>query len=251
MIDEKIKELINRVLDGELSAEEQQKLEAYLQTDKEARDYFEKMQKMNDWLNQVQPVEVPSSLKTNIMRQLDARRYAPKIRGTKPQAISTLRQWLKGITVRPALAFAFGVVLSGLLFLIILWQTTDFQRMEHWPLTGTMKVERQTIPVALTGVNGKLEITSRKEQSTISVDLNPQEEVILTIKYDPKTLTLKIIAPVENGIYELRQELGKIVIRSRQRLAIDFNFQLLKSSAKLSTSLEVGGRVIFRKKIIF
>ena len=251
MIDEKIKELINRALDGELSTEEQRKLETYLRTNKEARDYFEKMQKMNDWLNQVQPVEAPSSLKANIMRQLDARRYAPKIKKTKPRVFSALGEWFKVFTVRPAYAFAFGMVLSGLIFLIILWQTTNFPQHGNLPVTGTIKVEKQTIPIALPSVKGKLEFTSRAEFSELNIVLNPQKNVTLTVEYDPEAMILKDIEPVAIGIYELRQDVGKIVVRSQQELTIGFNFQPLRPSAQLYTSLNVGGKVVFRKKTIF
>ena len=251
MIDEKIKDLINRALDGLLSDEERRQLDEYLQNNEEARHYFEQMQKMNDWLNQVPPVEAPSSLKAKIMNQLDTRRYAPKSGRTKSNLGLVFGKWFKGLTVRPAYAFAFGVVLSGLIFLIILWQTTNFQQYGNLPVSGTMKVETQTIPIALPAVNGKLEFTSGAALSKLNVVLNTQEEITLTIEYDPKTLMLKAIEPRAVGIYELRQEAGKIVVRSGQKLAIDFNFQPLKPSAQLSTSLDVGGKVIFRKKIIF
>ena len=250
MMDEKIKELINRDLDGLLSDEERRRLEEYLQNNEEARRYFEQMQKMNDWLNQVPPVEAPSSLKAKIMNQLDTRRYAPKSGRTKFYLGSVFGKWFKGITVRPAYAFAFGVVLSGLIFLIILWQTTNFQQYENLPVTGTMKVETQTIPIALPAVTGKLEFISAA-LSKLNVILKPQKKITLTIEYDPKTLMLKAIEPRAVGFYELKQKAGKIVINSQQKLSIDFNFQPLKPSAQLSTSLDVGRKVIFRKKIIF
>lgn len=251
MMDEKIKELINRDLDGLLSDEERRRLEEYLQNNEEARRYFEQMQKMNDWLNQVPPVEAPSSLKAKIMNQLDTRRYAPKSGHTKFYLGSVFGKWFKGGAVRPAYAFATGVVLSGLIFLIILWQTTNFQQYENLPVTGTMKVETQTIPIALPAVTGKLEFTSGTALSKLNVILKPQEKVSLTIEYDPKALILKAIEPRAVGFYELRQKAGKIVINTQQKLSIDFNFQHLKPSAQFSTSLDVGGKVVFRKKIIF
>ena len=251
MIDEKIKDLINRDLDGLLSPEEQDQLKTYLAQNEQARHYYQKMRQMTEFLNQVPEVPAPPSLKENILNQIGASHSVPNVKREKFTIFSAFSEWFRVFTAKPPYAFALGIAISAIIFTIIALQTMHPEPQTNLPVSGTIKTAQQTIPINLPVVQGKIEFTSRGALSVLNVVLNPQEEIALTIEYDPNTLRIKDIEPPAIGKYELKQEAGKIVVRSQQKLAIDFNFQHLKPSAQLSTSLEVGGRVIFRKKIIY
>ncbi len=243
MMDEKIKEMINRHLDGLLSDEEQQQLENLLQQNPDAEQYYQKMKKMKELLDQVPPVEVSASLKTSIMNGLDASRYVKKKK--KWFDFSALGQWLDAFRLRPSYAFVLGVVVSALVFTIIVLQIPGPGRRGNQFVLGTMKTAEQQVPIESSFATGIIGWQSSAKESQLHISLKPKSQLVLKLEFDSQKLQLKSMVSDPQINFSFVGQENQLKIQTKNDLSISLSLRKLNRTASLSVKILVENKEIF------
>jgi anti-sigma factor RsiW len=71
MINERITELINTGLDGELGQAEQAELDSVLEASAEAREYLRELEAFSNLLDREEPLELPDGLHREIVESIE------------------------------------------------------------------------------------------------------------------------------------------------------------------------------------
>jgi anti-sigma factor RsiW len=110
MIESEIRDLINRSIDGQCTAEESLRLQSILASNAEAKRFHRDLQALAAGMAQMTPAEPPPTLKPAIVRALEERR------SSSPRRARAAGSWLEAFGLRPILAFAGGAVVGIAVF---------------------------------------------------------------------------------------------------------------------------------------
>lgn len=199
MIEDGTRELINRAIDGECSAEESLMLQSILRSNAEARKLHAELLAMVGGMAAMAPVEPPSTLKPGIMRALDERRA--------PRPMRARHSWLEALSLRPVLAFAGGAVAGIAIFVlasgIVGSRGTDTQDfVGSLILHGSTDVTfRPANVLELTrGVSSAvLETRLAEGLAIVRIRVESPEGVAGTVRFDPALLHIEAVQPLGSG----------------------------------------------------
>jgi len=203
MIDSRTEDLINRGIDGALSANEANRLKEYLSTDPEAQNYYDELENLSQMLEQVEEVDPGPNLKKNILNSIPIQKYQNEENRERTPLFSA---WNSRLNYRLTLAFALGLIVGFFTYSFF----TDLPLNNNSDLIGT---------ILLNGTDAKFkpadqaEITLPEIIGTVSsqyaenvvlfrVDLTTDSEIEVVVKFDGNDLRFAGFRPQK---YSARQ----------------------------------------------
>lgn len=180
--------VLNRVIDGEATPEEQARVEAWLSEDDQARQVYDELAFTVAQLESVDSaVPPPPRLKQRIMEAIPADRYA-RSRRWSPQA---LLAWLESTFLpRPSLAYATMLavgMLVGVVVMSIVSNPNDPPGESD--VVGTMGGARilQTHPISLPALDGELRVAAAGDVVSLELDLATDQPTEVQLSFDTST----------------------------------------------------------------
>jgi hypothetical protein len=207
MIDDRYMELMNKAVSGEITPDEQTRLDKYLQATPEAAKIYRQMLETSEVLGGIGDVEPPASLKPRIMNALDFSRYETRPSRSVSEAGLLARFGFLSPRRRPAYAFALGVVVGLIIFSVIVTRPpgsrypADIRNLYGTIGLGEDKgfasIER--VPVSLGQVTGSIDLSRLGDVLMFEVSLGGAPEFDLLLVYDPTLVSFGGLRPHEGG----------------------------------------------------
>jgi anti-sigma factor RsiW len=194
MIQEKLADLIQREIDGELSSEERQTLREILESDSEARRLSDRLHELVRSLSSVAHAEFPADLRGSILRSIAAsdvrREVEPEPR--PPHRHRTPR-WMP-LQVRPfAAGLAAGVAVTALVLGIssrlqpdassVVGTMRSQNEVDAWKAIGRLGLEADR-------TTGRADVWARDGARLLTLELRALEETEVVVEFDPPTWDL-------------------------------------------------------------
>lgn len=194
-------ELINLRLDGEISPEDDARLEAHLESNPESRKTYDHMLAVSASLGKVRDVEPPASLKAGIMHDVDTRLASGPKPGGVWDHVKDFWRMVAGPTLQPRFAFAGGVAV-GILVLVAGLAIINDSGLDQSRLVGTIlppeSVESlnqvATIPVEHHAVSGEIESAADGSHIAIKLTLRAAQPVSFDLTYEPEDFAFRGIS---------------------------------------------------------
>ncbi|MBU8932671.1 MAG: hypothetical protein KOO62_01565 [candidate division Zixibacteria bacterium] len=193
MIDDKIVELMNKVIDGSGSADDKEDLEKHLAENAEVRKYYDDLKATVCILDQVGAVEPPSNLKSNVMHSVRQHYQTNSREESSPR--QTIVEIVRSVlNPRYGLSFAAGAAAALLVFSLWTGSSLEGMKMDPSHLAGTLMLDGISEGLValdrdafdLDGVSGSIE--SRVTGKALLIDIKAlavrPNEIIL--EFDPE-----------------------------------------------------------------
>jgi hypothetical protein len=255
MIDQKYKLLINKAIDGALSAEDEKRLRIYLEHNPEARHLLEDLRQTSAVLNKLSEIEPPPALKKRILNAIDISTYTEQAK--MPIIKSLLPGWLLAPKAKLAYAFILGLIISALTVVPYLLTRFQTQQLNTSYLSGTIKKSGNTnfniihsIPIDRSGINGSIKIKKFQSSVILSFDLEAAAEIEIVLAYDSTQLHFENFEPVAYSKYTLNYEKGVLKINLTDSIKFSLFFTLLNPSTQLMLDLTHADNPILSQSII-
>lgn len=189
MIDPNVLEIMNLELDGRATESQRAELHRYLESNPEARDYFESLGGLVRQLNAHPEVEPPAELHHRVVAAVDAAMTATPHR-------TPARRWRSPFRMRGLAPFLFGVVTGVFLLAAIQFDRSgafDFAKGFNpsevggtmAPPAGIRPVGSIDIPADEAGVSGKVDLLAGGSQAVAEVSFDSDTPVSWIIDHDP------------------------------------------------------------------
>ena len=218
MIDSKTEDLINRDIDGALSAQEATRLKEVLSTDPEAQNYYDEIENLSQMLAQVEEVDPGPNLKKNILNSIPVQKYQNEENRERTPLFSA---WNSRPSYRLTLAFAFGLIIVFFTSSFV----TDLPPNNNSNLIGT---------ILLTGSDAKFkpadeaEITLPEISGTVSsqyaenvvlfrVDLSTDSEIAVVVEFDESDLRFAGFQPQKYSAGQINVSSNEIRLANKGR----------------------------------
>lgn len=252
MIDNGIRDLINRAIDGECSAEESLTLQSILRSNAEARKLHADLQALVGGMAVMAPVEPPSTLKPGIMRALDERRLPA------PRSMKARHSWLEAFSLRPILAFAGGAVAGIAIFVLAsgivgrgVTDTQDFAGSLILHGSADVTFRPGNVQELTRGAStAVLETSLADGLAILRIRVKSPEGMSGAVRFDPAVLHIEAVQPMgaaQPGITIRENELvfGKI---SSGGVAILYSSKP-GSAGTLHLTLSAGEEILFNDTV--
>jgi len=202
MIDERIKELVQAGVDGELGSQEQAELDAVLAESAEARQLREELLGLNSLLDDVAPPDWPEGLHRRIVERIEL----PRAKAGLPAVLSRLG--LVPGFVRYGLAAAAGLVLT-----VGIYESQRDSLVEHdiGSMVGTiMRNDRAAVEETLDAlifdldqVSSAVRLQRRDGALVLDVLLDAKDPVDITVDFTSDGLQFDAIVQTRNELQSI------------------------------------------------
>jgi hypothetical protein len=192
MNEDELLDLIEKRISGQMTGEERERLERYLEGNPEARHLHRHMVETSDVLMHVNDVEPPPGLRQRIMDSIDPGRYPLKSGvGARPPF------WQGLLKPRLRLAYAFGVgVLVGLVvYSLMIGKGPGVEALDVRSLYGTIAGygqeafhETDAVSVDVPGLRGEIRLLKSGYLVVVAQDLRSDGPLEITLTFDPAVL---------------------------------------------------------------
>ncbi len=252
MIDEKYIEWMHLAIDGKLSRKDREKLDVYLQSNAEAREFFEQLLRTVEILDHTEEIEPPDDLKQRIMSSIDFSRYAAKEQ--KASFAERLTEWFYRPQAKLVYAFAAGLLL-GLLALSPFW--FKYAQPDVTDLSGTIGVlpdnrfrTIEEIPVQTSGLAGTIEIKKYQQFISVNIHIKTINTAQLTIEFDPGLLQWNRFIPQGAEAVNLKYKSNTLTFLLSSSTEMSLFFRQLQPDARLTLRLIGDGNLVVEKTLV-
>lgn len=207
MIDPKLIELMNRVLDGAATEPERADLDRALTASPEARDHYDELRRLVRRLESVPMVDPPAHLHPRVMDSVDASgiRYTPRASDERG-----FFSWLRAIGTRRGLGYAstFGLGLAA--GAVVLAVVRPIPVVDPGQVSGAITTPHQlegVLPVAVpeAGIHGSVHVFDRGSITEVhlKVDDRPGMEWVFDIpRAEPGPAVVLKVIQAGNTVFE-------------------------------------------------
>lgn len=246
MIDNKYIELMNKEIDNLITVDEKIQLHKYLDSNEAAKEYFDGLLLTNNYLNEL-PDENPSeNIKKRIINSIDFNKYSPKLKSKFSW------NYIFNPKLKFVYTFAIGLLAGIIIYGVISNYTSKFNTED---ISGTIGLENkdvsvlEQIPVNISNISGKIEITNRENKFWLSVNLNSSKNYIFEITYSDN-IKFENLNPELGSTFNcsIDKNLIKISNSGLQQYSILFSHNNL-SSAELNLSITQSGKIIYNHNL--
>jgi hypothetical protein len=248
MIDTKLKDLINRDIDGVLSGDEKRRLEHVMHRNGQARRLHTELSRMSSTLRGIPQAEPPAHLANRIRAAVHAGEtlLAPR-RRTWRDLVGTLIH--PSSPLRYASIFAGGVAVGVLLFTLFL-QPVNVATMEDGAAAGSLVARTETVSVDAGGAAGTITIVRREGIRDIGLRLALPAGVTAQVAYDPARVALGALRGIETtaGSVTVRDGLLELTGTGVQGCTLEVIPRA--AGASVSVDLVSGGATLYSRTIL-
>jgi hypothetical protein len=182
MIDQRIEELMWLEIEGTISGEDREKLHRYLETDGEARGYFNDIVRMATLFGRSGEVEPPAELRARILRALD-KAAAPRVEKRGMGAWFAPRPFW-----RLAAAGAVGVIIGIVGYHLVLKaneasKPIDIKQLYGSIAPGDETLQGSVIDIDLPGAKAKLAVRRNDARVFSDLTVDSAAEVDIVLQY--------------------------------------------------------------------
>jgi hypothetical protein len=246
MIDSKYIELMNKEIDNVITKEERIKLHEYLASNEYAKGYFNELLLTNNYLNEIPDEDPSENLKKSIINSIDFNKYSPKVKSKS--------SWNYFFNPKLKLVYTFAVgLLAGLIIYGVISNYTNKFNTEE--MSGTIGLENKTvslvkqIPVKISNISGKIEITKQGNKFWLNIDLESSQKYNIIVAY-PDEVRFKNINPAPGCTFTCNIGKNNIVtsnsgIQNYSLLFSQFNLPATKLNLMISQS----GKIIYNHNL--
>lgn len=197
-------ELIHKHVSGDISPEEREKLEKYLQQNDEARKLHRQLLETSRLLDSVPDVEPSPNIKKRIMNSVDMKRYAPR-RAPQPRRGLLERIWSPRLKL--AYVFAVGLVIGFIIYSQSARYVKQQQPIDTRDLYGTIGImdrdslvpaRLEEVEVDAAHITGRAGLYQSDRILILISDLSAVTDVQFRIEFDASQLTFGGMRPKEN-----------------------------------------------------
>ena len=252
MIDEKYIEWMHLAIDGKLPRKDREKLDAYLQSNTEAREFYEQLLRTVEILDHTEEIEPPDDLKQRIMSGIDFSRYAAKEK--KASFAARLTEWFYRPQAKLVYAFAAGL-LFGLLALSPIW--LKYAQPDVTDLSGTIGVYPdnrfrtiEEIPVQTSALAGTIEIKKYQRFISVNIHIKTINTAQLTIEFDPVVLQWNRFIPHNAKAVDMKYKSNTVTFLLSSSTDISLFFRQLQPDAQLTLRLTRDGSLVVEKTMV-
>ncbi len=196
MIENRYIELMNREIDGVNSPEESAALRAHLESNEEARRYFDELRGVAKIFVEAGDVTPPKDLNREIMRSVAEHDAVRASVG----AGRARRAPIFGIFAGKRLAYSFaaGLALGLVILVVVLGAVSKQGRFDRSALYGALGDRRsmgpvvltETVPLATDDVTGTIDVRYLANSIVVTLDLDAGREIEMTLRADTASVTL-------------------------------------------------------------
>jgi hypothetical protein len=256
MIKSKYLKLIHKEIDGEISAENKNKLLTYLSQNDEAHAVYDQLRYTTNLLKNVPEVESPPDLTSDIMNSINFNRYSNEMK-TRFDFVRIINWFIKP-TPKPAYAFALGLIFGLIFYAIVIMMVFKEQPVDLADLYGTIstvdksEVENiSTHAVDLPGANGSINLRRIHNTLLFEINIQPTDNFELKMKYDTDDFAFAAYHPLCPAHTNFDNQESSISISSSDNAAFVLFFtknQDIESS--LDLTIETTGKDVFRHSFL-
>lgn len=249
-LDQHILYLVNRSVDGEISATEQEELDSLLITSPEVRDLHDELEKVSNLLDAVPEIEPPEYLKSAIERQvrLPGQEYK-KIQKSAGWGTG----WLKASWLGTGLALAAGVVL-----------TVGVYQMDSEPMidrdgasmVGTIAKRGphgqagdllDSLQLNTSRLNGLVELRNKDNLFTLSFQLNTAEPTGVVIDFAGRGLEFDDVvgAQSDDDIVAIKDGSIRLDVQDKQPYTV-----ILKRTSEVTNIAPLGVNFLVNNELL-
>jgi hypothetical protein len=197
MVDEKYIEIMNRRIDGVATNEEIDILDEYLAKNEEARIHYDNLRRVAETLDNVEKVEAPADMKSNILNSINANQKPARVvqRYGMRDLISVVSNWIE---YKTAVSFAAGAVAAVLVAALYLGGVDKITSQDERWMTGSMVVENISDETVLleesyfdiNKVGGSVNLKRVGDIFTIELDIEADIKAGVMISFDQDQLAV-------------------------------------------------------------
>jgi hypothetical protein len=255
MVDERIQELINKAVDGTITAAEQVMLEEYRAGNPEVAEVLEETRYLSTLLGSVQPAVPPVGLKAAVMREIGA--SAPS-RQKRSWFLSGIRE-LVAAPMFPRMAYAFaGGIALGMILLVAIVSRESIPTVNERELTGTIvpgldlsRLERGAeFAITTPNLQGAIQTQISSPVTLMNFRLTASEPVIAKITFDPGAVAVKGVRKGDAPDEVLTILPGVVEVKSTG--TDDYTLVFSSHAAAVQqarVSMYIGGSLVYEKNV--
>lgn len=242
MMNDRTLELINREIDGLNSPSESSELQSTLSDNPSAKQFYEEQKRIAGILNGVTPVEPPSSIKHNVMREVRAEAVAPRQISKRVVTDVSWLHWTN--TVRIAVGMA-----AGILLMAIFWPSTGSLPVNDWDVSGTLVSRgdrgKTTSQMSLAGVSSSISWYTREKDVIFVITAEGSETATIRMTSDKAGNLVRTVTRDQSSKGEVSFENQSVVIEHDGTNAYTVVMERAgMQSAKVDFALEVAGKTV-------
>jgi len=255
-LDQHIFYLINRSLDGEITAPEQEELDKLLIASPEAQDLHEELGKVTKLLDEVLEIEPPQYLKDAIERQVRLPVQEHK-KTTKPGFLGI--EWLKTSWLGTGLALAAGAVLTVGVYQM---DSEPISERDRTSMVGTIakrgpQVQAgallDSVHLNTSNLNGLVELRNKDDLFTLSFQLKAGESTDVVIDFAGRGLELDDVtgAQTDNDIVAIEDGSIHLAGQGEQQYTVILKrTSEVRNVAPLDVNFLANNELLLRAKLI-
>ncbi len=251
MIDSRTEDLINRGIDGALSANEANRLKEYLSTDPEALNYYDELENLSQMLEQVEEVDPGPNLKKNILNSIPVQKYQNEENRERTPLFSI---WNFRASYRLTLAFAFGLIIGFFTYSFV----TDLPpNNNNSNLIGTILLNgpdakfkpADQAEITLPEINGTVSSQYAENVVLFRVDLTTDSEIEVVVEFDGNDLRFAGFQPQKYSAGQINVSSNELKLVHEGRHDYVLIFEDKTSTVSQFTVKMLADKMIYEKTL--
>jgi len=243
MTEEKYIELINKEVDGLISAKEKHQLHEYLKEDLKAKDLYEETVKSSELLKQVNEAEPSANLKKRILNSIDINRYETE--NLEKTVRPSLAERFKDLNPGYGYSFAAGVVIGLIVFSLFLTDMIQENELDNINFYGTIGIpeseniqELDQVSLDLPGITGTIKLFRFNKIVWFDIKTITSDRCEMVFNFDQTKISFNGYKPLNYSNTFIENEKDKVTVT----LSENRHFLLLlsqKSTENTQVSLKI------------
>ncbi|MCH7754592.1 hypothetical protein IH970_05660 [candidate division KSB1 bacterium] len=251
MIDSKTEDLINRDIDGVLSAQETNRLKEHLSTDSEAQNYYDEIENLSQMLAQVEEVNPGPNLKKNILNSIPVQKYQNEENRERTPLFSA---WNFRPSYRLTLAFAIGLIIGFFTYSFV----TDLPpNNNNSNLIGTILLNgsdakfrpADQAEITLPEINGTVSTQYAENVVLFRIDLTTDSEIEVVVEFDGNDLRFAGFQPQKYSAGQINVSSNEIKLVNKGRHDYVLVFEDKTSTVSKFTIKVFSNKLLYEKTL--
>lgn len=212
MITDKTEELMWQKIDGTISSQDEDRLEALIEGDAEVREHYEELTKFSEILGAVEEIEPPAALRQRIEGAIDWGRFAA--RQPLPARVSRRRWFPARWDFRLAFSAAAGFLIGITSYHLIAYNSNVNGPLDNSKLYGTIGRTDNGFAIDLEAVQGTIRFRQQGDLAVSELDLTSHRTVEVLLEYGGESVEFGAVGDIDDPLQSISIAGNKIVLNN-------------------------------------